>query len=118
MSLATLLSVLRDRPSGHAITVAPVPGSQGFLLGVDTTGHPVLFVQAEAGTVEPPLRTNKVSFHIGQSYSLAGMDDSPRVELLHALRCETSDSADVETFLLLAEAFLARWEAGGVDRHA
>ena len=118
MSLATLLSELRDRPSGHAFTVAPVPGSQAFLLGVDTTGHPVLFVQAEAGAVEPPLRTNKVSLHIGQSYSLAGMDDSPRVELLHALRCETSDSADVETFLLLAEAFLARWEAGGVDRHA
>ena len=81
------------------------------------TGHPVLFVLAEAGAVEPPLRTNKVSLHIGQSYSFAGMDDSPRVDLLHALRCETSDSADVETFLLLVEAFLARWEAGGVDRH-
>ena len=97
--------------------MAPVPANQGILLGVDTTGHPVLFVQAEAGAVEPPLRTNKVSLHIGQSYSLAGIDDSPRVDLLHALRCETSDSADVETFLLLAEAFLARWEAGGVDRH-
>ena len=118
MSLAALLSELVDRPSGHAFTVAPVPRSQGVLLGVDMTGHPVLFVLAEAGAVEPPLRTNKVSLHIGQSYSFAGMDDSPRVDLLHALRCETSDSADVETFLLLAEAFLARWEAGGVDRHA
>ena len=118
MRLATLLSELRDRPSGHAFTVAPVPGSQGVLLGVDMTGYPVLFVVAEVGSVEPPLRTNKVSLHIGQSYSLAGMDDSPRIELMHALRCETSDSADVETFLLLAEAFLARQEAGGVDRHA
>ena len=118
MSLAELLSELRDRPSGHAFTVAPVPGSEGVLLGIDTTGHPVLFVLAEAGTVEPPLRTNKVSLQIGQSYSLAGMDDSPRIDLLHALRCETSDSADVETFLLLAEAFLARHEAGGVDQHA
>ena len=118
MRLAALLSELRDRPSGHAFTVAPVPGSQGVLLGVDMTGYPVLFVVAEVGSVEPPLRTNKVSLHIGQSYSFAGMDDSPRVELLHALRCETSDSADVETFLLLAEAFLALREAGGVDRHA
>ena len=118
MSLATLLLELKDRPSGHAFTVATVPGNQGFFLGVDANGHPVLFVQAEAGAVEPPLRTNKVSLHIGQSYSLAGMDDSPRVEQLHALRCETSDSTDVETFLLLAEAFLTRWEADGVDRHA
>ena len=118
MSLAELLSELRDRPSGHAFTVAPVPGNEGVLLGIATTGHPVLFVLAEAGAVEPPLRTNKVSLHIGQTYSLAGMEDSPRAELLHALHCETSDSADVETFLLLAEAFLARLEAGGLDRHA
>ena len=118
MSLTELLSELRDRPSGHTFTVAPVPGHQGVLLGVDLTGHPVLFVLAEAEAVEPPLRTNKVSLHIGQSYSLAGIDDSPRVELLHAMRCETYDSADVATFLLLAEAFLARQEAGGVDRLA
>ena len=117
MSLAALLSELKDRPSGHAFTVAPVPGNQDVLLGVDTTGHPVLFVLAEAGAVEPPLRTDKVSLHIGQSYSLASIDDSPRIELLHALRCETADLPDVETFLLLAEAFLVRQEAGGADRH-
>ena len=117
MSLAVLLSELKDRPSGHAFTVAPVPGNQDVLLGVDTTGHPVLFVLAEAGAVEPPLRTDKVSLHIGQSYSLASIDDSPRIELLHALRCETADLPDVETFLLLAEAFLVRQEAGGADRH-
>ncbi len=118
MSLAALLSELKDRPSGHAFTVAPAPGNQNVLLGIDTTEHPVLFVLAEAGAVEPPLRTDKVSLHIGQSYSLAGIDDSPKVELLHALRCETSDPADVETFLLLAEAFLARHEDSGANRQS
>ena len=118
MSLTALLSELKDRPSGHAFTVAPVPGHQGVLLGVDMTDYPVLFVVAEAESVQPPLRTNKVSLHIGQSYSLAGMCDFPTVELLHALQCETSNSADIETFLILAEAFLARQEAGRVDRHA
>ena len=118
MSLAELLSELKDRPSGHAFTVVPVSGNQDVLLGLDTTGHPVLFVLAEAGAVEPPLRTDKVSLHIGQSYSLAGIDESPRVELLHALRCETSDPADVETFLLLAEAFLARQGDSGADRQS
>ena len=118
MSLAALFSELKDRPSGHAFTVAQVSGNQDVLLGVDTTGHPVLFVLAEAGAVEPPLRTDKISLHIGQSYSLAGIDDSRSVELLHALRCETSASADVETFLLLAEAFLARHEAGEANRQS
>ena len=118
MSLAVLLSELKDRLSGHAFTVAPAPGNQNVLLGLDTMGHPVLFVVANAGPIEPPLRTGKVSLHIGQSYSLAGMNDSPRVELLHALRCETSDPADVETFLLLAEAFLARHEDRDADRQS
>ena len=118
MSLAALLSELKDKPSGHAFTVAPILGNQNVLLGLDMTEHPVLFVVADAGPVEPPLRTGKVSLHIGQSYSLAGMNDSPRVELLHALRCETSDPADVETFLLLAEAFLARHNDGGANRQS
>ena len=112
MSLTALLSELKDRPSGHAFTVAPVPGHQGVLLGVDMTDYPVLFVMAEAESVEPPLRTNKVSLHIGQSYSLTGICDFPTVELLHALQCESSNSADIKTFLILAEAFLARQEAG------
>ncbi len=115
MSLADLFSDLRDRPSGHDFTVSPIPGHRGAFLGVDSTGHPVLFTPAEAGAAEPPLRTNKVSLHIGQSYSLAEIDAFPRVELLHAMRCETRDSTDVATFLLLSEAFLARHKAGGVD---
>ena len=118
MNLSSLLSQLRNRPSGHAFTVTLVPGFQSVLLGVDMAGHPVLFVRTDEGTLEPPLRTNKLSLHIGQSYSLAGMDDFPRTELLHALRCETSETADVETFLVLAEAFLARHEASRVDRQA
>ncbi len=118
MSLEELLSELRGRPSGHAFTVVPVPESQGVLLGIDVNSHPVLFVRAEASAVEPPLRTNKVSLHVGKSYSLAYLGESPRVELLHALQCETSDSGDVETFLLLAEAFLVRHDAYGVDRQA
>ena len=118
MSLAPLLAELKDRPSGHAFTVARVPGHRDVLLGVDTTGHPVLFVLAEVGEVEPPLRTDKVSLHIGRSYSLASTGESPNVNLMHALRCETSDPADVETFLLLAETFLTRQEDGGADRRA
>ena len=118
MNLAALLSELKDRPSDHAYTVVPVPGNQDILLGVNAANHPVLFVVAEAGAAQPPLRTNKVSLHIGQCYSLVGMDDSPRIEFLHALCCETCDSEDVDTFLLLAEAFLARQEADGVDQPA
>lgn len=115
MNLSTLLSQLRDRPSGHTFTVVPVAGFQSVLLGADIAGHPVLFVKAEEGTFEPPLRTDRVSLHIGHSYNLAGMEECPRSELLHALRCEASEPPEVETFLVLLEAFLEHHGAGRVN---
>ncbi len=115
MSIATLFARLKDNPSGHAFTVVAVPGHANVLLGVDTAGHPSLFVRAEEGALEPPLRTAKVSLELGQHYSLATMGESPRSELLHALRCETAEAAEVDTFLVLAEAFLARYEGQQVD---
>ena len=118
MTLAAVLSDLTDRPSGHVFTVAPIPGSESAFLGVDVNDYPVLFVLAHEKSIEPPLRTNKVSLHIGQRYSLAGIGEYPTAELLHALRCETSDPGDVASFLLLVEAFLAHQDADGIDRHA
>lgn len=118
MNLAGLLSQLKDSPSGHAYTATPVPGYQNVLLGVDVVGYPRLFVRSESGALEPSLRTSKVSLHIGHSYSLAEIGATDSSELLHALSCESSDPTDVETFLLLAEAFLARHQESHVDQHA
>jgi len=118
MSIATLFARLKDNPSGHAFTVLPVPGYETVFLGVDFAGHPSLFVRAMEGAPEPPLRTAKVSLEIGQHYSLATMGESPRNELLHALRCESAEPAEVNTFLVLAEAFLASYEGQQVDEDA
>ena len=118
MSLRVLLAGLSDNPSGHAYTVVPVPGHQDVLLGIDMAKHPVLFVRAVDGAPEPPLRTSKVSLSIGQSYNLAALTGTPKSELLHALHCEASEAADVDTFLVLCEAFLARYEGSRMDQEA
>ena len=115
MSIASLFSQLKEYPSGHTFTVVPVPGHDKVFLGIDIVGHPGLFVQANDGALEPPLRTAKVSLQLGQNYSLAAIGESPRSELLHALRCETSEATEVDTFLILVEAFLARYAGQRVD---
>lgn len=117
MSIAYLLHELKDNPSGHAFTVAPIPGRDNVFLGVDTAGHPCLFVRGEEQSVEPPLRTAHVSLQLSQQYSLAGVGESPRSELLHALRCEASEPAEVDTFLVLVEAFLMRHQDEVIDQH-
>lgn len=116
--MASLFTRLRDRPSGHTFTVLPVPGHEDVFLGVDIAGHPGLFVRAEERALEPQLRTAKVSLEVGQAYSLANFGESPRSELLHALRCESGEPTDVDTFLVLADAFLARFEGQGVAQEA
>lgn len=118
MSIATLFVQLKDNPSDHAFTVVAVPGHMNVLLGVDIAGHPGLFVRAEEGALEPPLRTAKVSLELGQHYRLATMGESPRSELLHSLRCETAEAAEVDTFLVLIEAFLTRHKGQQVNQDA
>ena len=118
MSIASLFTRLEENPSGHTFTVARVPGHDNVFLGIDIAGHPGLFVQANEGALEPPLRTAKVSLQLGQHYRLAAIGESPRSELLHALRCEASEAAEVDTFLILVEAFLARYVGQHVDERA
>lgn len=118
MSLAALFARFKDNSSGHTFTVALVPGFQDVYLGTDIDDHPILFVRALEGSLEPPLRTNKVSLRLGQTYSVVGVNELPRSELLHALYCEASEEADVATFLLLAEAFLAGHEGSSLDQNA
>lgn len=115
MSLAAILSGLRDASSEHTYTAAPIRGQRGVLLGVDREGHPALFFPTEEARGDPPLRTRTVSLHIGQRYRLTDIDGTPRDELLHALVCEASEADDVGTFLILAEALLAGYDGRGFD---
>lgn len=108
MSIADLFNELRDNPSGHAFTVTPVPERYGVYLGIDVDRCPCLFVRAQERSREPPIRTAHVSLQLSLEYDLAIDDSSPKRELFHSLRCKTSERAEVDTFLVLVEAFLAR----------
>jgi hypothetical protein len=57
-----------------------------------------------------------VSLQLGQEYIVAPLGEMARNERLHALRCETSDPGDVDTFLVLIEAFLTRHMEEQVDQ--
>lgn len=108
MSIADLFSELKEKPSSHTFTVTPVPDRYDAYLGMDVDGRPCLFVRAEKMSREPPMRTAHVSLHLSLEYDLAISDSSLSRELFHSLRCETSERVEVDTFLVLVEAFLAR----------
>lgn len=115
MPVAELFTRLVENPSGHAFTIVSVPGHENVFLGADAASRPCLFVRATERTVDPPLRTSRVSLQTGQVYTVAPVGGSGRSERLHSLRCETSDAVDVDTFLALVDAFLARYASGQVD---
>jgi len=101
---------VRNNPSGHDFTVAPIPQCHDTFLGIDAAGRPCLFVRASDRSTDPPLRTAQVLLQLSREYNLAIGNDWPDRELFHSLRCETPNEPDIDTFLILIEAFLARHE--------
>ncbi len=115
MSVSEIFRRLKDNPSGHVYTVAPIPGRENIYLGSDTEGHPCLFVAASERMSDPPLRTAQVSLQLSQQYNIALDGCQARRQLLHAMFCESLDKTDVESFLTLIEAFLARHQGEHID---
>jgi Putative PD-(D/E)XK family member, (DUF4420) len=118
MLTAEVFERLRQSPSGHAFTVEAVGGRDDVFLGVDASQRPCLFVRGAATTLEPQLRTSHVSLVLGQEYMIQPPGQRTRSERLDALRCETSDAGDLDTFLVLVDALLARYGAGQIDPDA
>jgi hypothetical protein len=52
------------------------------------------------------MRTAHVSLQLGLEYDLATGDSTSNRGLFHSLRCETTEKAEVDTFLVLIEALL------------
>ena len=101
--------------SGHAYTVVPIQGIDNVFLGSDDAGHPSLFVTATALSSDPPLRTTQISLQLGQEYNVSLSGEGIKKQLLHAMRCESSDKGDVESFLALVEGFIARFQGEQID---
>jgi hypothetical protein len=118
MRTAEVFRRLRQSPSGHAFTVEAIGGRADLYIGVDMAQRPCLFVRGAPMSLEPQLRTSQVSLVLGQEYMVEPPDQGARSERLNALRCETSDSADVDTFLVLVDALLARYATGEIDPDA
>ncbi len=88
MSLLDLLSKLKDNPSGHIFTVAPVPDSGDTYLGVDQAGRPWLFIRVQEHSHNAPLRTAQITLFPAQEYNISFSGSGVRTEILHALRCD------------------------------
>ncbi len=106
---------LRGHPSGHAYTAAPISRRAGAYLAVDRQGRPSLFLKAIERSTHPPLRTAQVSLQVDQEYDLASVGAQPMRERFHALCCEATDAAGIDTFLVLLDAFLSRSEPNGLN---
>ncbi|MBI2304469.1 MAG: PD-(D/E)XK motif protein [Chloroflexi bacterium] len=114
MRVADLFQQVKHSSSGHTFTAAHVPKHQEAYIASDTSGRPILFVRAEEWMPGSPLRTAHVSLRPSQTYRLTLADGSQTAALFHALCCETAERSDVDTFLVLVEAFLARYEGQAI----
>ena len=116
MRLEDVFRKLKENPSGHAYTVMDLPGYENAVFGVDLAGHPVLFVRADKGALEPSLHTKMVSLYIGNNYFVSNPEGVSGNELLHALCCETDEPTQIETFIVLSDSFLKHNSGNRIER--
>jgi len=118
MRLLDLISKLKDNPSGHVFTVAPIPDNGDTYLGVDQAGRPWFFLRVQESGHDAPLRTAQITLFPAQEYSISFTDAGTQTEVLHALKCDALNPTDVSNFLVLVEAFLANNKGKHIDDEA
>jgi len=108
MRLTDVHLELKRNPSGHTYTVARIPGREDVYLGIDLGSRPCLFIATSETTQEPALCSSHISLQLSKLYRLADAGGGlSKQGLFHSICCETTDDAEVGSFLLLIEAFLA-----------
>jgi len=104
--LPKLFGQLADSPRNHTYIGIEIPGHSGIYLGSNSYINPCLFITAANRIIEPPLKTDYVSWLPNQSYKIT-LDDGSEIEkLFHVIVCSSPNQTDINTFLLLLEAFI------------
>jgi hypothetical protein len=105
---AEIFRKLQDNRLPHSFTAAEVDGHPGVYVAVDAAGRPAIFAKTEELAPGPALRTAHVSLRSGVRSKLTLVSGAANEELFDILACESTEAADHETFLVLADAFLAQ----------
>lgn len=109
MSLVDIYRSLIDHPSGHVYTATSIEGVNGVYIAANLIGQPSLLVKAETMSSDTPLRAAKVSFRPAQEFSIS-LDGETYQGFFYMLACESSDRVEIDSFLVLIQAFLAQQE--------
>lgn len=94
-------------PTGHAFSAALIDEASGTYLGVDAGGRPALFVSAREFAPGAPVRSAHASLRLNLPFELHISKEAAIVGRYHCLRCEATDAATIDTFLMLLQAFVS-----------
>jgi len=77
--------------------------------GLDRSDRPMLFIPTDDKETSLALRTDAVSLNVGQSWQIHDTQDEVVVGRFHALGCQATEAASLETFLLIVDAVVRRY---------
>ena len=83
-----------------------IPGITDAFLGSDEKGRPCFFLESNDNIIQPSLSTEHLLLSINQEYKLSFPDGLKRDERYIVLLCLSDSPEDIDTFLILLEAFL------------
>jgi hypothetical protein len=106
VALPQLLEHLKERPTGHSFTAAPIEEREGIYLALDQSAHPCIFLRAAERLAGAPIRTSGLLFLPNEEYVLTFENGPAARGRYHLLACLSSQGSEVESFLVLVQAFL------------
>ncbi len=101
------VAYLRTLPKDHQLIAIPLLEGDSVFAAVDDASRPALVVQASDRRPGGLLKAGTVSLRQSADCTLTVPGQASVPGRFHILQCETSDSAALETFFLLADALVS-----------
>lgn len=106
MSLLSIFENIKSNRTSSSYSVSPVERMDGLFFGLDTKGHPCLFIATTQTHSIPSIRTSQIKVDFYKKYKLILSGTEGREGIYHSIICLSKDLIDIHTFVAVLDSVL------------
>ena len=106
MSLLSIFENIKSNKTSSSYSVSRVERMDGLFFGLDTEGHPCLFIATTQTQSIPSIRTSQIRVDFYKKYKLILSGTEEREGIYHSIICLSKDLIDIRTFVAVLDSVL------------
>lgn len=110
VDLFKIYNNLRKKPTGYAFSAIKIDRWKNVYFAIYSRDNPVLFIETEHRSNNPPLQTTKTLLRMSQELRIYSEGIPLKKRRFHMLLCKSTNKIDKEYFIILIDAFLSSLE--------